>query len=102
MFTEYCYAFYDIWDDPTASATRLLSMKRPDLFLCFNEKNRRLFSKRTNIPAKELTLANYWDIINNGIMQSVWYQEAGSATYGTELVSFKVALLDTLFYEKKS
>lgn len=102
MFDEYCDVFYDFWDDPTASATRLLSMKRPDLFLCFNGKNKRLFSKRTNIPAKELTLKNYWDIINDGIMKSVWYHEAGSATYGTELVPFKVALLDTLFYEKKS
>lgn len=101
MFNEYCNAFYDIWGDPTASATRLLSMKRPDLFLCFNDKNKRLFSKCANIPMKELSLRNYWDIINEGIMQSVWYQEAHTATYGTELVPFKVALLDTLFYKKK-
>lgn len=100
MFNDYCSPFYDIWDDPTASATRLLSMKRPDLFLCFNDKNRRLFSKRTHIPASELTLRNYWDIINEGIVQSVWYKEAQNATYGTDLVPFKVALLDTLFYEK--
>lgn len=100
MLADYCSPFYDIWDDPTASATRLLSMKRPDLFLCFNEKNRKLFSKRTHIPASELTLRNYWDIINDGIMQSVWYKEAHEATYGTDLVPFKVALLDTLFYER--
>lgn len=88
----------DQWDDPIATATRLLAMKRPDSFLCVNSKNKHLLAKYLNIPPSNLTLENYWDLVIVPIRQSSWFN-IKNPIQGKDFWKFRVALLDALIYE---
>ncbi|MGM9815488.1 MAG: phospholipase D family protein [Lepagella sp.] len=98
IYNRYVRIFLDKWNDPLATATRLLAMKRPDLFLCVNGKNKRLLAKYLNISPSNLTLENYWDLVIVPIRQSSWYN-IQNPTQGKEYWKFKAALLDALIYE---
>ena len=50
------------------TASRLLAMKRPDLFLCVDAKNRTRIAKAFDVSAFSLqTFEGYWDL-----MQRIW------------------------------
>lgn len=98
QYKKYINFFKDKWDDPLATATRLLTMKRPDMFLCVNGKNRRLLAKYLNIPPSNLTLDNYWELVIVPIRQASWYN-IKTPKEGKEYWPYRVALLDALIYE---
>lgn len=98
IYKKYIRFFMDQWDDPIATATRLLAMKRPDSFLCVNSKNKHLLAKYLNIPPSNLTLENYWDLVIVPIRQSSWFN-IKNPIQGKDFWKFRVALLDALIYE---
>jgi HKD family nuclease len=82
------------------NASRLLAMKRPDLFVCIDSKNRRGIAEAFDVTASSLqTFEGYWDL-----MQRVWRCPwRRSPRPGTALErriwNARVALLDSLYYD---
>ena len=101
MFDDYCKAFSS-WTNPVSSATRLLAMKRPDLFVCINSKNIKALSLLLGIPQSHLTLENYWDEVHLKIVNSVWFIDSNVLDVGIakDVKKFQVALLDSISYTR--
>ena len=99
MFDDYCEAFSS-WNDPISSATRLLAMKRPDLFVCVNSKNKKVLSQLLGISQSHLTLENYWNEVHLKIINSVWFCDSNITDVGVakDVKKFQVALLDSISY----
>lgn len=80
--------------DPRCSATRLLAIKRPDVFVCVDEKNKRGICKEYHIPFSHLTLDNYWSLLIERIRSDQWFSEKSKSKY----YKYRVALLDCPHY----
>ena len=102
QFDDYCKAFTG-WKNPLACATRLLSIKRPNLFICIDSKNKRNLCKAFGITQNSLTLSTYWDKIVRRVQDSIWFKdEADNSTpMAQKMKGYQVALLDVLYYEDK-
>lgn len=100
-YHKYISFFTEEWIDPMATATRLLAMKRPDVFLCVNGANKHNLAKYLNIPYSRLTLENYWEEVIVPIHQSTWFKTHKDPDDGKEYWPYRVALLDTLIYEPR-
>lgn len=89
------------WKNPLASATRLLTMKRPDLFICLDSQNQKDLSQRLQIPQNQFTLPNYRPVILSRLYRSLWYQDTAPATTATESLvkKYRLAMLDSLLVE---
>lgn len=86
-----------------ATATRLLSMKRPDLFVCLNEQNRKRICAELGIKnAQNINAERYWFEILQRFYDTAWFNSKKpknnkelSAWYG------RIALLDCIYYTPK-
>lgn len=86
--------------NPIGTATRLLAMKRPDVFVCIDNKNIRKLCKDFGIIQSGLNIDNYWDLIIERIFDSDWWQVT-EPKHDLEIrIEFaRSALLDALYYE---
>ncbi|TXN17318.1 hypothetical protein FV219_00420 [Methylobacterium sp. WL122] len=80
------------------TATRLLSMKRPDTFLCVCKPNVVEASKALGFARTTLDLDNYWERVVEPIQLSAWYNVDKPDQPNGELWEARAAMLDTLFY----
>ncbi|MDB5714413.1 MAG: phospholipase protein [Sphingomonadales bacterium] len=106
-FEEYCRRFRKAFTDAEAhhvgeypTATRLLAMKRPDTFVCANGKNRGNLAKALNFAPTTLSLANYWGRVIVPIQSSPWYNASHPSGDDGELWDYRVAMLDTIYYDE--
>ena len=82
------------------TASRLLAMKRPDLFMCIDSKNRPQIARAFSVSASSLqTFDGYWDL-----MQMIWkcpWWRAPQPRNALErrLWEARVALLDSIYYD---
>lgn len=84
-----------------ATATRLLCMKRPDTFVCFDSKNRSTLCKDFGIIQSEMDYERYWDDIVERIYDSDWWQNPNPKNDTEEKVNeARAAFLDSLYYEE--
>jgi len=85
--------------DGVGTATRLLAMKRPDVFVCLDSNNRRRLLKDFGIRGNVDYVRN-WDSIIKKIMGSVWWN-AKSPQPGLEEDVWKAraAFLDCVYYD---
>ncbi len=82
-----------------ATATRLLCMKRPDTFVCFDNKNRSLLCKDFGIPQSNMNYDRYWDDIIERILDSNWWLNPDPKNDIEMKVSeARAAFLDSLYY----
>jgi HKD family nuclease len=82
------------------TATRLLCMKRPDTFICFDSKNRKALCKDFGIIQSEMDYKRYWDDIIERIYDSNWWQNPTPENKTDEKVNdARAAFLDSLYYE---
>jgi len=80
------------------SATRLLSMKRPDVFVSFNARSRERLCQACGLP-QNVDWDGYWDLILARIRESIWYQHPQpSHPQAHRIWANRVALLDALYY----
>lgn len=103
FIADYCSAFPD-GRDGIGTATRLLSMKRPDQFLCVDSANRKLLAKDVGlVRPDQLDYPRYWDEVVERIMDAPWWRSA-PPTSGLALKAWnaRAAMLDALFYQPKS
>ena len=100
FITEYLKAFPD-GRDGLGTSTRLLSMKRPDQFLCVDGANLRKLANDVEIRrADKLDYDRYWDEVVVRLMDSPWWKSEPPKA-GKELEAWKAraSMLDAIFYE---
>lgn len=81
-----------------ATATRLLTMKRPDTFVCLDKENKSRLCEAFEIP-QTVTFESYWDVVKR-IQSCRWWKTRRPASEPDALVwDGRAAFLDALFYE---
>lgn len=84
-----------------ATASRLLCMKRPDTFVCFDSKNRSALCKDFGIIQSEMDYERYWDDIVERVYDSDWWQNPNPINDTEVKVSeARAAFLDSLYYKE--
>lgn len=88
---------------PTAS--RLLAMKRPDVFFCVNEENWQGvyenfdFSNKSINQKNSVNLDNYWEKIIGPIQTTSWWNSPAPTTENDRRIwRYRSALLDCIYY----
>ena len=81
-----------------ATASRLLAMKRPDVFLCISNPNRTQASRQMGFAKTTLDLETYWDRVVEVIRASNWYTQPKPDNRHGRLWECRAAMLDALFY----
>lgn len=101
FMTEFLKAFIGA-KNPIATATRLLAMKRPDVFVCIDSRNHKLLSKHFGIKKADITVQTYWEVIIERIMDSEWWVNPKPTNAQERKVSeSRAAFLDALYYTPK-
>lgn len=84
------------------TATRLLSMKRPDIFVCLDSKNKSALCKDFEIVQSGLDYQRYWDDIILRIYDSVWWLNPDPKNETEKRINdSRAAFLDSIYYEEK-
>lgn len=98
---KYLKAFPNGWDG-IATSTRLLAMKRPDVFLCVDAQNKRRLGKDIGIKRMDLLdYERYWQEVVLRIMQTPWWRSAEPKNPVENAVwHARSAMLDAIFYEQ--
>lgn len=85
-----------------ATATRLLAMKRPDVFVCLDSKNKSALCRDFGIIQQGLDYDRYWDEIIEMMFDSNWWLHPNPTDRIEKDVSnSRAAFLDSLYYEDK-
>lgn len=102
-FIEQYLKAYEGGRDGLATATRLLAMKRPDVFLCVDAQNKKRLADDVGIVrADQLDYERYWDEVVERLMQSPWWQSPEpSNALEREAWHARAAMLDAILYEAK-
>ncbi len=101
QYKKYCSIWKKEFKEPVALASRLLAMKRPDLFVCINSRNRKLLCNEFAISQSPLSMDSYWNEIVSRIQTSAWYKDSSpKSIYEKELRSYMAAMLDSIYYQK--
>ena len=85
-----------------APATRLLSMKRPDIFVCVNGGNTTGLAAALAFAPTTIKLENYWERVIEPIQQAPWYNTPRPMGREMELWDARVAMLDAIYFRPKS
>ncbi len=82
-----------------ATASRLLAMKRPDVFVCYDDENKANLSKDFGIIQTNMNYERYWDDIIERIYDCEWWQNPEPKNEIERMVSnARAAFLDSLYY----
>jgi len=86
-------------NNPIGTATRLLAMKRPDYFICFNDANKDNLTEAFEVK-KSINIEQYWDLIIARILESNWWNDE-STKKGMEssVFNYRTAFLDNLYFD---
>jgi hypothetical protein len=83
-----------------AVASRLLAMKRPDVFVAVNSQNRLGLCKALVVAHSTLDLDNFWERIVEPIRMSPWWLAGRpKGRLVARLWDCRAAMLDSLYYE---
>ena len=101
FITEYLKAFPN-GRDGLGTATRLLSMKRPDTFLCVDGANLKKLAKDVGMKrADKLDYERYWTEVVKRLQGSPWWNSVmPSNEKEAKAWNNRAAMLDALFYEE--
>jgi HKD family nuclease len=82
------------------TASRLLAMKRPDLFICIDSKNRPGIAEAFGVSASSLvTFDGYWDLMQRIWRCPWWRAPRPKGALDRRVWNARVALLDSLYYD---
>lgn len=87
-------------DSELAAFSRILALYRPDVFIPFNTKNKKMASIELGIPVSNIDYNLYWDSVITAIQSAPFNHPPKklSKAHG-ELFANRAALLDCLYYE---
>ena len=99
-FDRYLNLFRNAFENSgTATATRLLAMKRPDYFVCLDSKNRDKLCEEFEI-AKGVDLDDYWQTVVERLTDSNWWNSPEPRDELEKRIwKCRAAFLDVRFYE---
>ena len=84
-----------------ATSTRLLAMKRPDVFICYDNKNNNALCKDFVITRNGMNHERYWNEIILRISDSNWYQKPNPRNEIEKKICLaRSAFLDSLYYKE--
>jgi len=84
----------------TGMGTRLLSMKRPDYFVCIDNANRRGLCSYFGSASTTTNLDNYWERIIMPMMLTPWWlAEVPDDDGEQEIWMGRAAMLDAIYYD---
>ena len=86
------------FENPIGVSTRLLAIKRPDLFFCLNEANKSGICRDLGI-SKNINAEKYWDEILMRIYDAPWFNSPPPKN-DKEAWNGKVALIDCIYYDQ--
>jgi HKD family nuclease len=102
MYQEYIQRYRKAFPedrDGIGTASRLLAMKRPDTFVCFDARNRDGLCEAFGI-SKNLGYDDYWDSIIARVMEATWWcSPPPQAATERAVWAARVAFLDSLYYD---
>lgn len=82
-----------------ATGTRLLAMKRPDIFVCLDSKNKSALCQGFGIVQAGLEFNRYWEDIVLSIFDAEWWLNPTPKNETEKFVSeARAAFLDSLYY----
>jgi hypothetical protein len=82
-----------------ATASRLLALKRPDQFVCFDSKNQRELCNNFGIKQTGMDYERYLDEIVDRIIDSPWWNAPRpNNKRDGDLWDGRAAMLDSIFY----
>jgi hypothetical protein len=85
-----------------ATFSRLLTMKRPDIFYCITSANKKNFCAGYDIIYSRITYDTYWNEIVLKIINSNWWLNPSPNTFQESKISnSRAAFLDAFCYEKQ-
>ena len=101
FISEYLKAFPN-GRDGLGTATRLLSMKRPDTFLCVDSANLKKLAKDVGMKRPDmLDYERYWTEVVERLQESPWWNSPmPKSKKEANAWKARAAMLDALFYEK--
>jgi HKD family nuclease len=80
-------------------ASRLLALKRPDYFVCFDSKNKKDLCQDFEIKQSGMDYERYWEEIIERITDSAWWNEPCPKNALARTVwDGRAAMLDAIFY----
>ncbi|QGM81405.1 phospholipase D family protein [Otariodibacter oris] len=83
----------------TSVVTRIISMKRPDLFISFNGANKGIL-KDFGISSNSFYAERYWDELLSIIYETPWFNRPEPKDPEEKLAwKYRVALLDCIYYK---
>lgn len=83
-----------------ATATRLLTMKRPDYFVCYDSANREGLRDAFGVTLKGHDYERYWNSIIERILVSEWWRSPRPVGAKAATVwDGRAAFLDSLYYK---
>ena len=102
-FDRFCVLFEDAFADSARvgrypTATRLLAMKRPDVFVCVNKGNKSSLAHALHFSPSTLSLDNYWERVIEPIRLAMWYNAPRPEGADAEAWDCRAALLDAIHY----
>lgn len=80
------------------AASRLLTIKRPDTFICVSSRNKRGLGKDLGFAPTTLTFDKYWDEVIIPITESIWWQTDRPKGQDGLLWDMRSAMLDSIYY----
>lgn len=103
-FIRFARRFRKAFDGATrtggvATATRLLAMKRPDVFVCVNRANRDGLCAAYGVAPTTLSLDNYWERIVVPTQLGPWWRAPRPRGSASLIWDFRAALVDCLYYD---
>jgi HKD family nuclease len=82
------------------SATRLLAIKRPDVFICFNQGNSKPICDRLGVAVSAVNLDNYWEHVIEPIQASRWWQSSEPDDRRENRIwRGRAAMIDAIYYQ---
>jgi hypothetical protein len=99
-FGRFSGLFVKAFPNPgTATATRLLAMKRPDFFVCLDDANKKKLCASFGIT-QQVKLDEYWDKVVARLTDSNWWDsDEPVEALENQVWHGRAAFLDVLFYE---
>ncbi len=84
-----------------STASRLLMMKRPDVFVCYDAQNKSGLCRDFGILQRDMNYERYWDDIIERIYDSQWWQHPPPRNEVERRIwNARAAFLDTLYYKQ--
>ena len=100
-YRRFVDTFEQVEGSGIATGTRLLAMKRPDIFVCFDSANQRKLCNDFGISVSKMTFERYWDEIIARILSSEWWNEPKPVNKLEKRVwKYRSAFLDAIYYDE--